>query len=61
MCMVFFLLEERQVLNKYGIYLYKSCAQAAENDNQKEKRKERKSINLIKEGKYVCRHGKNSE
>lgn len=58
-CMVFFM-EERQEFNKYGIYLYKSCAQATENDNQKrEERKE--SMNLIKEGKYVCRHGKNSE
>lgn len=53
-------MEERQEFNKYGIYLYKSCAQATENDNQKgEERKE--SMNLIKEGKYVCRHGKNSE
>lgn len=35
--------EERQVLNKYGTYLYKSCAQATENDNQKEKRTEKKA------------------
>lgn len=47
-------MEERQEFNKYGIYLYKSCAQATENDNQKKK----ESMNLIKEGKYVCRHGK---
>lgn len=44
--MVFFIeensVEERQEFNKYGIYLYKSCAQATENDNQK-KMKEKKA------------------